>query len=418
MDHWTYLGTDRNHFSEISMKQACVLGMGASGKAAAHFLQQRGFVVTCVDDDPTIGCLATQKLKMEEFDLFVPAPGVPRTHSLYLAAKKAGVEIAGEMELALRELKGHRCIAVTGTNGKTTVVKWMEALLNGAGIAARALGNVGEVLLDYLSYEKEGEVLIIEVSSYQLETLHQRVFDLGFILNITEDHLSRYDSFDEYAKVKCHLEKCMRGFLHVYSQVARQFGHHLHRPYEIYEIDSVVKTGRWTAAHDLENATAVWRLAQFFGISAENFCRALDSFEKPAHRIEYVTEINGVAYYNDSKATNVDAVLKALSAMNGPVILLAGGVDKGGSFAPLLVFKERISRILAFGQCRDKIAKELGALIPVEICGHMQEATERAHLLAKRGENVLLSPGCSSFDSFKNYAHRGDEFKKIVQTHS
>lgn len=396
------------------MKKACVLGMGASGKAAAHYLQEKGYAVTCVDDDPKLG-LSGENLRMEEFALLCPAPGVPRTHPLYKAAKSAGIEIAGEMELALRELKNHFCIAVTGTNGKTTVVTWIEELLNAAGIAARKLGNSNEVMLSYLPAQKKEEVLVIEVSSFQLETLQTRAFDLGFNLNITEDHLYRYSSFDEYAQIKCQLENYVRGKHYVYEEISRRFGHHLHLPYETYSIDPVVKTGKFTALHDLENATVVWLVAKAFGISEDFFKKALDSFEKPAHRIECVGVVDGVTYINDSKATNVDATLKALAGMTSPVILLAGGLDKGGSFSPILAFKERIRRILAFGQCREKIAAELGGQIPVEVCPQMEEATRRAKEIAQTGEVVLLSPACASLDSFKSFAHRGEEFKRIIK---
>lgn len=396
------------------MKRACVLGMGSSGRAAASYLSRKGYSVTCVDDNPKSG-FKIESLRMEDFELFCPAPGIPRTHPLYESAKLAGIEIAGEMELALRELKDHPCIAVTGTNGKTTVVCWIEKLLNAAGIPARALGNIGEVMLDYLPNEKAGEVLVVEVSSFQIETLAARAFDVGLLLNITPDHLYRYASYDEYAKTKCLLQNCVRGKFYVYREAAAQFGQHLINPYETYSIDPIVKTGRFNSPHDLENATAVWKVAQHFGISAEFFQKALDSFEKPPHRIECVAVVDGVTYINDSKATNVDAMVKALEGMQAPVILLAGGLDKGGSFRPVLDFKAKIRQIFAFGQCREKIESELASDLPVEVCEKMQDATRRAMEIAREGEVVLLSPGCASLDSFKSYAHRGEEFKRIIK---
>lgn len=395
------------------MKRACVLGMGVSGQAAARYLEQSGYSVTCVDDDLKRG-VAHSRVNIEEFSLFVPSPGIARTHPLYLAAKKAGIEIAGEMELGLRELEEHFCIAVTGTNGKTTVVKWVEQLLNDNGVAARAIGNVGQTILGYLEIKKPKEVLIVEVSSFQLETMKKPIFDLGFLLNITKDHLSRYVSFEEYAETKCHIENCMRGKFYVQGQVAQQFSHYLQHPFEIYEIDPIVKTGRWNASHDLENATVVWRIAHHFGISKTAFCLGLDALVKPAHRLECLGEINGVTFYNDSKATNVDATLKALSSLPTPIILLAGGVDKGGSFAPILEYKERIRSVLAFGESREKLTKELGVALPVEVYKEMRAAAQRAKELAKQGDTVLFSPGCASFDEFTSYAHRGEQFTKII----
>ncbi len=402
------------------MKSACVLGMGISGKAAARYLEKLGFSVTRVDDDPTLG-LSPQEIAIENFSLFVPSPGVPRTHLLYVAAKRCGVEMSSEMELGLCLLKDHICIAVTGTNGKTTVVNWIKQLLQRAKIPAQILGNDALPLLDYLEQEKKEEVLIIEVSSFQLETMRQKTFDLGFILNITEDHLYRYRDFAEYGQVKCHLQNLVRGKLYVYEKVLSDFRKELapsleSHLLETYSIDPTIQTERFTATHDLENATAVWQVARYFGISHPDFLAALDCFVKPAHRLEYVAAINGVTYYNDSKATNVDAQLKALGAMTEPVVLLAGGVDKGGSFLPLVSFKEKIRCIFAFGQCREKMAEQLKDALPVEVCTDMQEAVAKAKLFARSGETILLSPGCSSFDSFKNYAHRGEEFRKIILT--
>ncbi len=394
------------------MKKALVLGMGASGKAAARVLQKEGWELLCVDDKEPGWVTSSEVQSVKGFDLFVPAPGVPRTHPLYVSALAEKLEIAGEMELALRHLKDHFCIAVTGTNGKTTVVKLIEHVLNCNGHSAVALGNVGDVLIDYLDRKKPGEILVIEVSSFQLETLHTKAFDVGLILNITEDHLYRYTSFTEYAQTKCHLERYLKsgGRLIVYEEVAKQFAKEFDLPYEVYRGEEI---GEVKAAHDRENATAAY-LAVKQWVSRESFCRALETFAKPAHRIEFVACIGGVDYYNDSKATNVDAVVRALEAMPSRVLLLAGGVDKGGTFAPLKAFKEKVKEIFAFGESREKIVHELGGDFLVTRCEGMQEALERAKERALDGEVVLLSPGCASFDAFKNYAHRGEEFKKFV----
>lgn len=396
--------------------KALVLGLGISGKAAAKFLRDHGYAVTCVDDRAAVLSqlelanvekkISSEISDLSSFDLFVPAPGIPRTHPLYVAAKNAKLEIAGELELALRQLQGKYCIAVTGTNGKTTVVKLIEHVLCQLGFKARALGNVGEPLIDHID---DATHLVIELSSFQLETMKTQSFDVGIILNITEDHLDRYLNFEEYAQTKCHLQQCLKkgGELIVHETVAP----FLQPPYTSYTFMEEMPVG---APHDRANATAAFLAVKKLGISCQDFLSALQTFVKPAHRIEFVASVGKVNYYNDSKATNVDAAVKALEAMQTPVVLLAGGVDKGGSYEPLLAFKDKIKQIFVFGQSGEKIEAALKDSFAISRCQTLDEAVKRASQSAKPGETVLLAPCCSSYDQFRSYAHRGEVFRSIV----
>jgi UDP-N-acetylmuramoylalanine--D-glutamate ligase len=279
--------------------------------------------------------------------------------------------------------------------------------------------------------------MVVELSSFQLELMKTPVVDIGMILNITPDHLDRYSGVEEYAKAKCRLQDLMKGpgNFWVHDTVAKEFRSLLNSNYQTYGSGS--HCNRWTdkmslkssekietilpiryrnlGEHESENVLAAWILCRKFGIGSTAFLAGLETFKKPAHRIEFVATLDGVDYFNDSKGTNVDATLKAVEAMTKDVVLIAGGVDKGSSYAPWKKsFRGKVKQVLAIGQAAVKIAAELKPELEVEIVASLQEAVECARRQAKEGMSVLLSPGCSSYDMFKDYAHRGDEFKKFV----
>lgn len=425
------------------MKKVVVLGLGKSGQAAYTFLKERGYTVAGIDADEKI----VDKLKKEEwnvytdvnldhYDTVILSPGIPPTDKYYTEARAKRKNIIGEAELAFQQVQ-QPCVAITGTNGKTTVTLLVAHILNESGKKARALGNVGEPLTTYFLNPDLEEIIVAEVSSYQLETMESKVFDAGVILNITPDHLDRYPSMKEYAAAKCRLEKCMKNeeTLYVNMQLLKEFGHMLKSNYRtfgnqsgsyLWTDKSVVKVlekveyflpeeYRELGMHESENALAAWAICKELGVEKDAFLAGLSSFSKPAHRIEFVTDIEGVLYYDDSKGTNIDATIKAVQSMPGPVILIAGGVDKGASYEPWKeVFGQKVKRILALGQAAEKICRELQNDFPVMIVPTLDDAVELASLEAKRGECILLSPGCSSFDMFRDYAHRGEEFKRCV----
>ncbi len=372
-----------------------VLGLGISGKSAVPFLEAKGAKVFVYDDKEPSG-----PIDFSILDLVIVSPGIAYTHPYYQKAVEQGIEVIGEAELAFRYIN-QPCLAITGTNGKTTVTALIEHVLNCCGIKAKALGNIGIPLTSYVPHPEE--ILVVELSSYQLETMTTKVFDAGVILNITPDHLDRYQSMEEYAAAKCRLENCIKpgGTLYIYEEVEKEYKHLL-KNYKTY------------GGHNFEEEN-IMAARLLCNVKEEDFLKALATFKKPSHRVEFVKEIQGIRFYDDSKGTNIDAVIKAVNMMKGEVVLIAGGVDKGSSYVPWKKhFFGKVKKIIVIGQAADKIYQELIDDFDVERESSLQNAVERAKAVAARGDSVLLSPGCASFDMFKDYAHRGDQFKKYV----
>jgi UDP-N-acetylmuramoylalanine--D-glutamate ligase len=405
------------------MKRALIIGFGASGQAAASFLRRRGWEVTAVDRRPVgEGVLPeTAPLAVRSFDLVVASPGVSPGHPLYRAAVADGVPVVGEAALALRACK-NPCAAVTGTNGKTTVTLLTTHVLNACGRCAQALGNVGTPLTQAVDVLAPGDIVVAELSSFQLETMEGPLFDVGVILNITPDHLDRYPSMEVYAEAKWRLALCMKGGKRVYAQreAARAF-----RPPAPFcaleeggeEVESLLPVRyRKGTKGDRENALAAWALCREFGVTPGRFIQGLQTFVKPSHRMEFVGVYRGVHYVDDSKGTNLDAVIQAVEGAEGPVVLIAGGVDKGASYAAWIgPFRNKVKQVIVLGEAADKIASDLSAAYAVERVDSLEAAVRRACAIACPGDTVLLSPGCASYDMFRDYAHRGEEFQRLVK---
>lgn len=438
---------------KLNDKKVLVIGLGASGQSAAAFLLRQKACVIGVDSNPEqlasapIESLRCQGMKtaheheltdLADLDLVVISPGVPPTTPLCQNAKALGIEVIGEVELACRFLQGP-FLGITGTNGKTTVTLLVEHVLKQSGVRARALGNMGVALTSECLDVQHSEVLVVELSSFQLETMQSQVMDAAVILNITPDHLDRYSTVESYARAKMLAANCLKpqGTLYLEQKCYETYGflipHITPKTYgydsrcDIYsDLISLYAKGKMECTiplhtqgkrtHDLENIMAAYALCQHVGIPAAQFMEAIASFKKPPHRIEFVTTINGIAYYDDSKGTNVDAVIRAVEMVQGKIILIAGGVDKGSSYTPWIsAFANKVKRICAIGQAAAKINQELGSAIPVQLCQTLEDAVVCAAKYAQPGENVLLSPGCSSYDMFRDYAHRGQEFQRLIR---
>lgn len=451
----------QNAIDGLKGKTAIVIGLGVSGCSAAHFFLENGVLVTGIDDNlekikntPRLRELVDKGLVFAETstippsaDFVVASPGIPQSHPIIKLARENKCEVLGEIELACRYLS-NRMLGVTGTNGKTTVTLLVSHVLNQSGISAHALGNSGTPLTDFLRSDRKtaDDVLVVELSSYQLETLQARCLDAAVLLNITPDHLDRYGNMHEYASAKSRIGACLKNHtdlncsseidqspLYIHESCAREYpilgaltyGYHNENTiqtdlYQIFHLGtplfSLPKRLQGKPSHDVENIMAAFALCQKIGITGAQFFKALETFNKPPHRIEFVRQHNGISYVNDSKGTNIDAVIKAVTSVDGKVILIAGGVDKGAAYTPWIeVFTEKVRCIIAIGQASKKIASDLDKHIPVRVCESLNAAVAAAHREAKPGETVLLSPGCSSYDMFKDYEHRGDEFKRIVQ---
>ena len=426
------------NFSKCMKKIVLVLGLGVSGRAAVEFLLKKGEIVLGIDGNPStlnskeISHLVTMGLSVQtdkepihwnQVSYLIVSPGVSQHHPIYVGARNNSIEILGEAELALPQFD-KPLVAITGTNGKTTVALLTEHILNSCGIKAKAVGNIGSALCNELIHPGDEEVFVVELSSYQLETMKTKVFEAGVLLNITPDHLDRYCSMEEYAKAKCQLQNVMKegALFYVQSQVLAEFGHLLTlKNYQTLEVNETIESLsplQYTkmGKHDWENFSAAWALCQRFSISWQAFCNGFLSFKKPPHRIEFVRQIAGVSYYDDSKGTNIDAVIQAVNRMQGPVILIAGGVDKGASYLQWKEsFSDKVKQIIAIGEAAPKIYEELNPYFNVKLAETLPAAVRSAADDAKNGDFVLLSPGCASFDMFTGYAHRGEEFQRCVK---
>lgn len=365
--------------------KALVIGFGVSGKSAKAFLEKRGYEVEVYDD-----ALAPKEIEdLSVYSLVVLSPGISKEHPLCKMAKN----VTSEMELGLGEVD-QPCIGITGTNGKSTVVQLVTHVLSKCGKKALAVGNVGVPITSILPGD---EILVIELSSYQLEDLSIRALDVAACLNITEDHLDRYPSMKEYQNAKAQIQHCVKegGVLFAHESIDST----LFPTAQIYDGDHV---------------SIAQLICKEFGVGEKEFFQASSSFSKPPHRLEWVANKKGTDYYNDSKGTNIAAVSFAIKTMQKKVVLLLGGQDKNLRFAPLKAYKNKLAHIIAFGEARVKIANELQDVCAIVQVETLQEAVSKAGEIATSEDTVLFSPGCTSFDAFRNAEERGEEFRNLV----
>lgn len=394
-----------------------VVGYGVSGKAATAFLRANGHTVTAVDKNPSEGVLSDRaSIALDGFELVVLSPGVPSDHPLIQNANRKGIEVIGEIELGMRHLK-NRVFGVTGTNGKTSTVLLMEHILDGKG---RALGNVGVPLTEYLLDPKSEEILILELSSYQLETIQTPMLEAGFVLNISPNHLDRYESYASYAQAKAKIGNCIKegGELYISKKVQEEFSCLFPNALVFEKNVAIINTLSYTKMEmpSKQSLEAAYLLCTRCGVTDTQFLDRLKSFRKPEHRIEWVDKIDGVSYYNDSKSSNVQSVIHAVNQLEGPLILIVGGVHKGSTYKPWIeAFGGKVRKIIAYGKAAPIIECELASHFSMDLVDRFADAVQWAKIEAKNQETVLLSPGCSSFDQFDNYKHRGVEFKRLVR---
>lgn len=390
-----------------------VIGYGVSGKSAAAFLNKQGHEVVAVDKNCEGLPRDSADFPLDGFDQVILSPGVPPTHPLVQKALNMGIEVIGEIELGFRQIQ-NRAFGITGANGKTTTVLLTTHILNSAGKKARALGNVGEPLTGY-SPEPD-EILIVELSSFQLESLHSRRLEAALILNITPNHLDRYLSMQAYVDAKARIKNCLKegGELYVSKQVRDEYieAEIFEKEVDLINNLSYMQLGMPSK----QSVQAAYLLCKRCGVTDVEFLRGLQTYRKPPHRIEWVAEINGVSYYNDSKSSNIHSVMHAVGRFEGPIVLIIGGLHKGSSYRPWIeCFEGKVRMIIAYGQAAPIMEFELAPSFPFQKVDRFADAVKLAKAEAKNQETVLLSPGCSSYDQFKSYEHRGDEFKRLVR---
>jgi UDP-N-acetylmuramoylalanine--D-glutamate ligase len=383
---------------------------------------------------------AEERQWLDAIEYVIPSPGVPADNSLLREAAARQLPVLSEIELAYRFFRPP-LVAVTGTNGKSTTTTLIGAMVGAGGRKVFVGGNLGTPFIGAVGGEWDWGVL--EISSFQLEWTERFRPRVAVLLNVTEDHLDRYATFDDYRRAKQRVFAAQgAGDFAVLNREDRwvwtlrqqldarvvSFGFAEAREGVFATADTIVwRDGgdeerfplarvKIQGVHNVENMMAAVAAAKLAGIAREPIQRTLESFPGLEHRLEFVREKDGVRYYNDSKGTNVGAVVKSLAGFSAPVILLAGGVDKGGDYAPLAEGIERtVRRLVLFGAAKHVIARALGRLTETVIVEDLAAAVRDAAAAARAGDVVLLSPACSSFDQFRNYAERGQWFKHLVQ---
>ena len=446
---------------DLKNKRVLVVGLGKSGLAAALFLRDCGARVT-VSDTRSAAALAKDipalleagimvesgghgLLTFRRQDLIVVSPGVPLDTPEVAQAIGFGLPLIGELELASRFLEG-KIVAITGSNGKTTTTTLIGKIFADAGLPTLVGGNIGLPVIDLIPEAKPDTWSILEVSSFQLETTVEFRPNIALVLNITPDHLDRHKTFERYAAAKAMIttqqtsddylvlnaedvptqmvaaktkaqifwfsgvRRIKQGaFVHGESifWLAKEGG----TPDPVLPVAEITLRG----AHNVENVLAAVCAGKLAGISSESIRASVAGFHAVEHRLEPVRTLHGVTYFNDSKATNVDATMKALASFPSGVHLILGGKDKASDYtqlAPLL--RERAVAVYTIGSAAEKIERELAGVVKIVTAGTLQIAVENASAAAKSGEVVLLAPACSSFDQIENYEHRGRVFRECV----
>jgi UDP-N-acetylmuramoylalanine--D-glutamate ligase len=469
---------------QLKGKRVLVVGLGKSGLAAALFLRQQGAQVT-VSDMRSAAALAKEipallehgimvesgghgLLTFRRQDLIVVSPGVPLDTPELVQVKAFGLPVIGELELAARFLKGE-IVAVTGSNGKTTTTSLIGKIFTDSGAPTQVGGNIGVPVIDLIAGSKDDTINILEVSSFQLETVIEFHPKIAVILNITPDHLDRHGSFKNYVAAKENIFNRQTSkdalVLNADDPTTQVSASHALAKAKARNADSpaaiesdkgpgiywfsgtkIVRQGAcvindaicWISqegasaepilplseiplkgAHNVENVLAAVATARLANVPAESIRKTVASFQAVEHRLEYVATENGVAYYNDSKATNVDAAAKAIAAFPAGIHLILGGKDKNSNYADLSdLLRQRVKAIYTIGSAAAKIESQLRGVVPIVPCETLDRAVAAARNAALQhgieGDVILLSPACSSFDQFENYEHRGRVFKELV----
>ena len=447
----------------VEGKKVLVFGSGISGIGAAGLLEERGADVVLYDGNDKLnreelraklGAESRAEIVLGEcpeelirsLDMMVISPGVPTDLPVVNRMRECGIPIIGEIELAYELGKGE-VLAITGTNGKTTTTALLGEIMKRASDSAFVVGNIGNPYTTVVDETREDSVIVAEMSSFQLETIVTFRPRVSAILNITPDHLNRHHTMEAYIEAKMNVAKnqtkddvCV---LNYEDEVLRKFGEEVTAQVLYFSSQRKLEKGiylengniiyknpeeclvcnveelKLLGTHNYENVMAAVAMAASYGVDMDVIRETVRDFAGVEHRIEFVAEKNGVAYYNDSKGTNPDAAIKGIQAMRRPTMLIGGGYDKDSSYKEWIEsFDGKVKKLVLLGQTKEKIAKE------AEECGFhdiilvdtFEEAVMTCVKLAEPGDAVLLSPACASWGMFKNYEERGDKFKEIVNS--
>ena len=444
---------------ELKNKHVLVVGLARTGVATALFCAAHGAVVTATESrteaeiEENVAKLRAAGVTLElgghhektflQQDLIVPSPGVPADFPMLLAARANDITIWSEIELAYRFLH-ETLIGITGSNGKTTTTALVEHILRNAEFPTVLAGNIGTPLISCVENTKRNSVTVVELSSFQLELIETFRPNIGLFLNLTPDHLDRHRSMEIYGAAKARIFENQTeedaAILNADDPAVTRYtpagprvywfsrkqrvaqGAYLHGDDLVFRDDgaeeAILTRGEipLVGAHNLENVLVAVAATRLAGASATAIAQGIRSFAGVEHRLEFVAEIGGVRYYNDSKATNVDATLKALDAFPGHILIILGGKDKGSDYTVLQKpLREKAVLALLIGAASEKIEKQISGSVAIERAETLERAVETASRAARPGDVVLLAPACASFDQFENYEHRGRVFKDLVR---
>jgi UDP-N-acetylmuramoylalanine--D-glutamate ligase len=415
-----------------------VVGLEKSGLASVEFLVRRGDSVTATDNRALAQLPAAaatlERLKVPfvsqadagftTTDLIVTSPGVPNDIAPLVAAREAGIPVIGEVELAAPYLKGPT-IGITGSNGKTTTTALIDHILKHAGVPAQVGGNIGTPVIAMTGTSRQGQWNVLELSSFQLETVRKFHAHVGVALNVTQNHLDRHHTFENYAAAKGNLfrmqtvgdyavlnaeDATCRGFAAITAAQVVWFSYTTVGT--LMPAEEIPIRGR----HNVENTMAAASVARIAGVPYSTVADAVRTFRAVEHRLEFVRNVNGVDYYNDSKATSVDAALKAIEGFSGNLWVILGGKDKGSDYTLLREpLHAKARAVLLIGAASPIIRSHLEGSVPLIDSGTLDQAVSEASRQAAPGDTVLLAPACASFDQFQSYEHRGRVFKELVR---
>jgi UDP-N-acetylmuramoylalanine--D-glutamate ligase len=420
--------------------KVAVVGMARSGVAAVELLRDKGARVRAVDQKPAAAGVEPQtEASFADAELIVLSPGVFPDLAIFEEARRRGVRVIGDLELASWFLQGE-VIGITGANGKTTTTALTGHILKQSGIPVQVGGNIGTAPAAMVKTSRAGQWNVLELSSFQLETTETFRAHIGAALNVTPDHLDRHGTLERYADAKgrlfteqtsddfkvlnaddpiCHSYAGRGHGAVVWFSSTREVspGAFLRSGEILLNGTSVMKTSEvpLRGVHNLENTMAAAAMASLAGVTHVQIRAAVMTFPGVEHRLEFVRKLNGVDWYNDSKATNVDATLKAVAAFEGGLWVILGGKDKNSDYSVLAApLRGKAHGALLVGAAADKIDAQLRGAVPLFRSGTIEAAVAEAHARAKAGDTVLLAPACASFDQFESFEHRGREFKRLV----
>jgi UDP-N-acetylmuramoylalanine--D-glutamate ligase len=430
-----------------------IIGLGRTGASCARHLAARGHALRITDsrrdppglaelgksgEEATLALGGFEEKLLDGADQVVVSPGVSMREPIIVAALARGMDVVGDIELFAREVAG-RCVAITGTNGKSTVTTLVGEIAEAARVNVRVGGNIGRPALDLLAGDP-ADLYVLELSSFQLETTHSLALEAAVVLNLTADHMDRYSDLSDYGAAKARIyDHCATAVVNLDDGLVRRMPRPGQRTvgFSLSQADADyalvdLSGSRWLAAggepvmpvaemrlggrHNAANALAALALADACGLPREAAVAALRHFPGLPHRTQWVADTDGVRWIDDSKATNVGAAIAAVEGLEGPLLLIAGGDGKGQDFTPLAdAFRGKVRRAVLLGRDARQVGAALGGACEIEYVGTMEEAVAAARRAARPGDTVMLSPACASLDMFRDYAHRGEVFSAAVR---